>query len=99
MPIARDRSSRWRYDHVILRAVKTAISVPDDTFAAVDAAATKLGISRSQFYARAAQRWVDELEGDALIAQIDASLDDVDQAADAGLVRAAAAKTLARAEW
>jgi hypothetical protein len=32
------------------------------TFARVDAAAARLGISRSEFYARGAERWPAELE-------------------------------------
>ncbi|HEY2180490.1 MAG TPA: ribbon-helix-helix protein, CopG family [Solirubrobacteraceae bacterium] len=42
--------------------MKTAISVPDDTFERVDQAAKRLGVSRSEFYARAAQSWLDALE-------------------------------------
>jgi mRNA interferase MazF len=44
--------------------VKTAISVPDETFARVDEAAARLGVSRSEFYARAAERWLVELRAD-----------------------------------
>jgi len=44
--------------------VKTAISVPDDTFARVDDAAKRLGVSRSEFFARAAERWLDNLDDD-----------------------------------
>jgi metal-responsive CopG/Arc/MetJ family transcriptional regulator len=42
--------------------VKTAISVPDETFQRVEQAAKRLGVSRSEFYARAAQSWLDALE-------------------------------------
>jgi metal-responsive CopG/Arc/MetJ family transcriptional regulator len=42
--------------------VKTAISVPDDTFQRVEQAAKRLGVSRSEFYARAAQKWLDALD-------------------------------------
>lgn len=42
--------------------MKTAISVPDDTFQRVEVAAKRLGVSRSEFYARAAQSWLDALE-------------------------------------
>jgi metal-responsive CopG/Arc/MetJ family transcriptional regulator len=42
--------------------MKTAISVPDDTFKRVERAAKRLGVSRSEFYARAAQSWLDALE-------------------------------------
>lgn len=36
-------------------SVKTAISLPDDTFQRVEAAAKRLGVSRSEFFARAAE--------------------------------------------
>jgi metal-responsive CopG/Arc/MetJ family transcriptional regulator len=44
--------------------VRTAISVPDATFARVEAAASRLGVSRSEFYARAAERWLVELDNE-----------------------------------
>lgn len=78
------------------RNVKTAISVPDDTFRAADEAAAKLGISRSQFFARAAERFIQELANEDLTAQIDASLQGVDQSDDGAFVRAAAAQTFTR---
>jgi hypothetical protein len=59
-PTAR-RVPTW-YDRVVPDAVKTASSVPDETFARVEEAATRLGVSRSEFYARAAERWLAELE-------------------------------------
>ena len=42
--------------------MKTAISLPDDTFHRVEVAAKRLGVSRSEFFARAAERWLDSLE-------------------------------------
>ena len=56
--------------------VKTAISVPDDTFRRVDARAAELGMSRSEFYSRAAERYLTELDGETLTAQINAALAD-----------------------
>jgi metal-responsive CopG/Arc/MetJ family transcriptional regulator len=44
--------------------MKTAISLPDETFQRVDHAARRLGVSRSEFFARAAERWLDTLEDD-----------------------------------
>ena len=44
--------------------MKTAISLPDDTFRRVDAAAKRLGVSRSEFFARAAERWLESLDDD-----------------------------------
>ncbi len=65
---------RHGYDRVILGSVKTAISVPDATFARVDAAADRLGMSRSEFFSRAAERWLAALDDDGTTAQIDAVL-------------------------
>lgn len=42
--------------------MKTAISLPDDTFRRVECAARRMGLSRSQFFARAAERWLDILQ-------------------------------------
>ena len=42
--------------------MKTAISLPDETFRRVDDAARRLGVSRSEFFARAAERWLDSLD-------------------------------------
>ena len=41
--------------------MKTAISLPDETFERVEAAAKQLGVSRSEFFARAAERWLHDL--------------------------------------
>lgn len=54
--------------------MKTAISVPDDTFRRVDVAARRMGVSRSEFFARAAERWLDVLREDETTAAIDAAL-------------------------
>lgn len=52
------------YDQVILCDVKTAISLPDETFRRMDRAAKRLGVSRSELFARAAKNWLDALEDD-----------------------------------
>lgn len=64
----------WSY-RVILTWVKTAISVPDDTFDRVTRRAAVLGMSRSEFFARAAQRYLDEQEAESLTEQIDSALE------------------------
>lgn len=58
--------------------MKTAISVPDTTFERVDAVAARLGMSRSELFARAAERWIDEFEAERTTEQIDAVLADGD---------------------
>jgi len=55
--------------------MKTAISVPADTFHGVDAAARRMGISRSEFFARAAERWLDALEDDGTTEAINRAIE------------------------
>ncbi len=54
--------------------MKTAISVPDDTFEQATKQAAELGISRSEFFARAARRYLDELASRSLTQQINDAL-------------------------
>jgi antitoxin MazE6 len=55
-------------------AVKTAISVPDETFEQATRQAAELGISRSEFFARAARRYLDELASRSLTQQVNDAL-------------------------
>lgn len=68
--------------------MKTAISVPDETFDRVSQTASDLGMSRSEFFARAAQRYLDELDAQSLTSQINnamAHLDGTDEAETAAV--------------
>lgn len=56
------------------QCVKTAISVPDDTFERASRRAHDLGMSRSEFFSRAASRYLDELDDESLTRQIDDAL-------------------------
>ena len=70
--------------------MKTAISVPDDTFRRVENRAAALNMNRSEFFARAAERYLDELDAATLTDEINAALDRgerTDTAAAAGLAR------------
>lgn len=78
--------------------MKTAISVPDAVFDQVEEAARRLGMSRSQFYATAAQRWVDELARRDVTDQIDAVLDEGDDDDTADIRAEAARRALTRVE-
>jgi metal-responsive CopG/Arc/MetJ family transcriptional regulator len=51
--------------------VKTAISVPDNTFERASKRAQDLGMSRSEFFSRAAAHYLDELDSDSVTHQID----------------------------
>ena len=57
---------------VILYAMKTAISLPDELFEAADDLADKLGVSRSQLYARALSEYVAQHTQDDVTARLDA---------------------------
>ncbi len=69
--------------------MKTAISLPDTTFERVQRAAQELGVSRSAFFARAAERWLDDLENDRTTEAINQAIADVPQ--DTAFTDAAAA--------
>jgi predicted DNA-binding protein len=55
--------------------VKTAISLPDDTFDRATHRAQDLGMSRSEFFARAAEHYLDELDAQSLSDHIDSALE------------------------
>jgi hypothetical protein len=84
--IPRDPATARSYP-VILTNMKTAISVPDDTFERASRRAHDLGMSRSEFFTRAAARYLDELEAESLTEQIDTAIASLeatdDSAADA----------------
>jgi hypothetical protein len=54
--------------------MRIAISVPDATFARVEATAARLGVSPSEFFFRAAERWLSQLDDAETTAAIDAAL-------------------------
>lgn len=59
--------------------MKTAISLPDDAAERFDDVARKHGMTRSEFYRRAAEHYAGELAGADLTAQIDDAIDAVGQ--------------------
>jgi metal-responsive CopG/Arc/MetJ family transcriptional regulator len=67
--------------------MKTAISVPDETFEKASRRAHDLGMSRSEFFSRAAARYLEELDAESVTRQIDlavaAQAGQDDSAADA----------------
>lgn len=71
--------------------MKTAISLPDDTYEQATRQAAELGISRSEFFARAARSYLDQLAAHSLTRQIDEALqtgeDDSNAAAAAAGLR------------
>ncbi|RZS34756.1 ribbon-helix-helix CopG family protein [Herbihabitans rhizosphaerae] len=84
--------------------MKTAISVPDDTFSRAEERAAQLGISRSEFFARAAEDYLTRLDEHQLTEQIDeavALIADHPEGADSNedAVRAGHAVLAANDEW
>ena len=79
------------------RAVKTAISLPDDTYEQATRRAAELGISRSEFFARAARRYLDELASQSLTQQINDALQDAAED-DSATAAAAAGRTFLAAQ-
>ena len=59
--------------------MKTAISLPDDAAARFDRVAHRHGMTRSEFYRRAAELYADDLADADLTAQIDDAIDAVGQ--------------------
>ena len=70
--------------------VKTAISLPDDTYEQATRQAAELGISRSEFFARAARNYLDQLAVQSLTRQINEALLEV--ADDSNAVAATAGR-------
>ncbi len=82
--------------------MKTAISLPDDTFERASRRAKDLGLSRSEFFARAANRYLEELDVESVTKQIDAALSRTGEVEESNKAAAAAGHRLlldASDEW
>jgi len=62
--------------------MKTAVSIPDPIFTAADRLARRLGISRSELYARALERELSDESDEAITAQLDSLFVDLDSTVD-----------------
>ncbi len=82
--------------------VKTAISVPDDTYERVSKRAQELGMSRSELFSRAAASYLDELDSESVTRQIDLAVASLSQSDDSAADAVAAGHRLLAAttdEW
>lgn len=82
--------------------MKTAISLPDHAAERFDRVAHRYGMTRSEFYRRAAEQYADELVDADLTAQIDEAIDAVGQPGEdsADFRHAANARLVAHSdEW
>lgn len=75
--------------------MKTAISLPEDTFEQATRQAAELGISRSEFFARAARRYLDDLASESVISQINEALEAAGDDDSAAAATAAGRRSLA----
>jgi predicted DNA-binding protein len=79
--------------------MKTAISLPDSTYERATKKSRELGISRSEFFARAAEVYLDELAGHSLTRQIDEALETTGTDESSSAAVAAGRRRLAGDEW
>lgn len=76
--------------------MKTAISVPEETFQRADQLAAQLGMNRSELFTKAVQQFIEWHESSGLTEQIDAAVrllgrdQSFDDAVDAGRARLSA---------
>lgn len=78
--------------------MKTAISVPDSLFKSADALAGRLGVSRSELYARAVAEYVAKHREAKVTERLNAVYGVESRSKDPALPRAAR-RTLGRSEW
>lgn len=83
---------------VILRLMKTAISIPDALFEEADELAERLSLSRSALYRRALEAFLKSYREDELIRQINEVCADVDTSVPPDQERATE-EVWSRAEW
>ena len=74
--------------------MKTAISVPDETFRLATERAAALGVSRSELFSRAVKRYLDQLDAESLTDRIDFAIDLAGDDEATGLAVVAGRRTL-----
>ncbi len=79
--------------------MKTAISLPDDTYEQATRQAEALGISRSEFFARAARSYLDQLASRSLTQQINEALETADDDSNAAAAVAGRSYLAGQGDW
>jgi metal-responsive CopG/Arc/MetJ family transcriptional regulator len=79
--------------------VKTAISLPDDTYEQAVRKAAELGISRSEFFARAARSYLDQLAMHTLTRQINEALQTAEDDSNAAAAAAGRRYLAGQDDW
>jgi len=78
--------------------MKTAVSIPDRVFRAAERAAKRLGLSRSELYARAVQEYVEKLRRTDVTKRLDEIYPREESRVPEPLARAQAA-AIGREDW
>ena len=79
--------------------MKTAISLPDDTYEQATRQAAELGISRSEFFARAASIYLDQLATHSLTRQINEALQVTEDDSNAAAAAAGQRYLASQDDW
>jgi hypothetical protein len=79
--------------------MKTAISLPDETYEQATRQAAELGISRSEFMARAARSYLDQLAAHSLTRQIDQALEAAEDDSNAAAAAASRRFLAGQDDW
>lgn len=62
--------------------MKTAISIPDELFESADGLARRLGVSRSELYAKALREYLEEHRGEGVTERLDGVYGNKEQGAE-----------------
>ena len=79
--------------------MKTAISLPDEIYEQATRQAAELGISRSEFMARAARSYLDQLAAHSLTQQIDQALQAAEDDSNAAAAAAGRSYLAGQDDW
>jgi hypothetical protein len=79
--------------------VKTAVSVPDSLFRRAEKTAKRLGISRSELYARALDEFLANIDGPRIKESYDRAFAGTAASSEEEFLRAAGRKALLDVEW
>jgi hypothetical protein len=106
--LSRQKIAGWRAPPRVIQievipgytsVMKTAISLPDDTYEQATRQAHALGISRSEFFARAARSYLDQLASRSLTQQIDEALRTADDDSNAAAAAAGRRYLAGQDDW
>ena len=79
--------------------MKTAISIPNDTLRSVSRAARRMGVSRSEFFLRAAECYLKHVDKSALTQRINAALEKIGSEPLDPVQARHAKKMMLKVEW